>query len=88
MLANILAFLFVFLPPVYYSESMLVDVGGIDLSWISYLLPTTNAAAIIRFDTGLTPWDGGAYMLHWLFMFITVAIFSVLVVRKARWREP
>ena len=88
IVANLLSFLFVFLPPVYYSESMLTNVGGMDLSWIAYTLPTTNAAAIIRYATGLTPWDSQAYMLHWLFMFITVGIFSLLVVKKARWREP
>ncbi|MCK5396711.1 MAG: ABC transporter permease [Thermoplasmata archaeon] len=90
IVANLLSFLFVFLPPVYYSESMLtnVDGAGLDLSWIAYTLPTTNAAAIIRYATGLTPWDGHAYFLHWLFMFITVGIFAVLIVRKARWREP
>lgn len=88
IVANLLSFLFVFLPPVYYSESMLADVGGMDLTWIAYTLPTTNAAAIIRYATDLTPMDPQAYMLHWLFMFITVGIFALLVVRKARWREP
>ena len=88
IVANLLSFLFVFLPPVYYSESMLENVNGMDLSWIAYTLPTTNAAAIIRYATELTPMDSQAYMLHWLFMFITVGIFAILVVRKARWREP
>ena len=89
IVANLLSFLFVFLPPVYYSESMLADVGGMDLTWIAFTLPTTNAAAIIRYATGITtPFDAEAYMLHWLFMFITVGIFAILVVRKARWREP
>ena len=88
IVANLLSFLFVFLPPVYYSESMLENVGGMNLTWIAYTLPTTNAAAIIRYATGLTAWNGEAYMLHWLFMFITVGIFAILVVRKARWREP
>jgi len=88
IIANLLSFLFVFLPPVYYSESRLADIGGFDLTWIAYTLPTTNAAAIIRYATGLTPWNGGAYFLHWLFMFIIVGIFGVLIVKKARWREP
>lgn len=83
ILANILSFVFVFLPPVYYSEKMLGD-----LSWVAFLLPTSNAAAIIRYATGITDWDSTAYMLHWVFMFLTVAIFSILVVKKARWREP
>jgi ABC-2 type transport system permease protein len=85
IIANILSFGFVFLPPVYYSESML---GG--LSWVVYLLPTSNAAAIIRYYTGAggTMWDGGAVMLHWFILLVTVVAFSLLVTWKARWREP
>ncbi len=83
VIANLLSFLFVFLPPVYYSEQML---GG--NSWIAYLLPTSNAAAIMRYSTGLTEWDPSAYALHWLFLVLTVVIFAILVVTKARWREP
>ena len=82
IMANLLAFVFVFLPPVYYSEELLGD-----LSWIAYLFPTSNAAAIVRYSTGLTAWDSGAYMLHWMALILTVLIFSVLVVKKARWRE-
>ncbi len=88
VLANLLSMLFVFLPPVYYSEKMLVDVGGYDLSWVAYLLPTTNSAAIIRYSTGLTTWDASAFMLHWVALIIIVVLFSVLVITKARWREP
>ncbi len=86
ILANILSFVFVFLPPVYYSEQMLGK-----LSWISYLLPTSNAAAIIRHYTGLT--DPSALYptsvaLHWLILVFTVIMFSVIVVKKSQWREP
>ncbi|MCK5310366.1 MAG: ABC transporter permease [Thermoplasmata archaeon] len=88
VLANLLSFLFVFLPPVYYSEKMLTDINGMDLSWIAYILPTTNAAALIRYATEITPWDADAVMLHWLALIGTVIIFSILVVKKARWREP
>ena len=83
IIANILSFGFVFLPPVYYSETML---GG--LSWIVYIFPTSNAAAIIRYSTGLTAWNPTAFMLHWIMMLVTVVAFSALVVWKARWREP
>ena len=88
VLANLLSLLFVFLPPVYYSEKMLVNVGGYDLSWIAYLLPTTNSAAIIRYSTGLTAWDANAFMLHWVALVMIVVVFTILVVTKARWREP
>jgi len=87
IVANILSFGFVFLPPVYYSETMLTNLGGFDFSWIVYLFPTSNAAAIIRYSTGLTEWDSMTYMLHWLVMIITVVVFSLLVVKKSRWRE-
>lgn len=87
IVANLLSFGFVFLPPVYYSESMLTDLGGFDLSWIAYLFPTSNAAAIIRYSAGLTEWNSTAYMLHWVIMAITVALFSILVVKKSKWRE-
>ncbi len=88
VLANLLSMGFVFLPPVYYSEEMLVNIGGFDLSWVVYLLPTTNSAAIIRYATGLTEWNASAFMLHWIALVIILILFSVLVITKARWREP
>jgi ABC-type multidrug transport system permease subunit len=88
IVANILSFGFVFLPPVYYSEAMLTNVSGMDISWLVYLFPTSNAAAIIRYSTDLTAWNATAFMFHWLILALTVVIFSVLVVKKARWREP
>jgi ABC-2 type transport system permease protein len=83
IIANLLAFVFVFMPPVYYSEELL---GG--FSWISYLFPTSNAAAIIRYSTGMTSWDPTAYLMHWLALVVIVIVFAVLVVKKSRWREP
>ncbi|MFO7619156.1 MAG: ABC transporter permease [Thermoplasmata archaeon] len=83
ILANILSFGFVFLPPVYYSESMLGD-----FSWAVFILPTSNAAAIIRYSTGLTDPNPTAFMLHWIMLMVTVVAFSALVIWKARWREP
>ncbi len=88
IVANILSFGFVFLPPVYYSETMLTNLGGMDLSWISYVFPTSNAAAIIRYSTELTEWDSTAFILHWAVLALTVVAFSLLVMKKARWREP
>jgi ABC-2 type transport system permease protein len=88
IVANILSFGFVFLPPVYYSETMLANLGGMDLSWISYIFPTSNAAAIIRYSTELTEWNSTAFILHWAVLALTVIVFSLLVMKKARWREP
>ncbi|KYK26619.1 MAG: hypothetical protein AYK23_02795 [Candidatus Proteinoplasmatales archaeon SG8-5] len=83
--ANLLSFLFVFLPPVYYPKEMLSQYG---MSWIAYLLPTSNAAEIIRYLTEQTAWDQTSYMYHWIALVVTVIIFAILVVKKARWREP
>ncbi len=88
IVANILSFGFVFLPPVYDSETMLTNLGGIDMSWIVYLFPTSNAAAIIRYATDLTAWNATAFILHWVILIATVAVFSLLVIWKAQWREP
>ena len=82
VLANLLSMGFVFLPPVYYSETMLENIGGYDLSWVVYLLPTTNSAAIIRYSTGLTEWDPSAFMLHWVALVFILILFSVLVMNN------
>ncbi|MEW5937323.1 MAG: hypothetical protein AB1665_05860 [Candidatus Thermoplasmatota archaeon] len=82
LIANILAFGFVFLPPVYYSETMLGPYA-----WVGYLLPTSNAAAVIRYVTGINPMNPGALAAHWLVIAMMAVAFSALAVAKARWRE-
>jgi len=82
VVANILSFAFVFLPPVYYPEQFMGTY-----SWVSYIFPTSNAAAIIRYSTGVTPMDASALALHWIVLLITVAVFAALVIKKSRWRE-
>jgi ABC-type multidrug transport system permease subunit len=82
VVANILSFAFVFLPPVYYPELFMGSY-----SWVSYIFPTSNAAAIIRYSTGVVPMNVNALALHWIVLIITVAAFAVLVIKKSRWRE-
>jgi ABC-type multidrug transport system permease subunit len=82
VVANILSFAFVFLPPVYYPEQFMGSYA-----WISYIMPTSNAAAIIRYSTGVVPMDVGALALHWIVLLVTVVIFGLLVIKKSRWRE-
>lgn len=82
VIANILSFAFVFLPPVYYPELFL----GVH-SWLSFIFPTSNAAAIIRYSTGVVPMDATALALHWIILLITVVVFALLVIKKSRWRE-
>jgi ABC-type multidrug transport system permease subunit len=81
-LANILGIGLVFIPPVYYPAEMLGSLG-----WVSYLIPTSNAAALIRGYTGLTSTSMESTMIRWLILAATTVIFTVLTALKARWRE-
>lgn len=82
LISNILALGFVFLPPVYYSETMLGSYA-----WVAYLLPTSNAAAVIRYATGINRMDPMAFAAHWIAIAVLAAAFGALAVAKARWRE-
>ena len=81
-LSTLLGFLFVFIPPVFYPETMLGD-----LDWISVLIPTSNVAGLIRAYMGLMPLSGEVIIVRWLILIITTIIFIVLTSLKARWRE-
>jgi len=81
-LSTLLGFLFVFIPPVFYPETMLGD-----LSWISMLIPTSNVASLIRAYMGLLPLSAEAVIVRWLILIITTVVFVALTSLKARWRE-
>jgi ABC-type multidrug transport system permease subunit len=81
-LSTLLGLGLIFIPPVYYSEEMLGS-----LSWISALIPTSNAAGLIRAYMGLLPLSAQIIMVRWLILIITTVVFVVLTSVKARWRE-
>jgi ABC-type multidrug transport system permease subunit len=81
-LSTLLGFGFIFIPPVYYSETMLGS-----LSWISVLIPTSNVAGLIRAYMGLLPLSAETIIIRWLILFATTIMFVVLTSLKARWRE-
>lgn len=81
-LSNILSIAMVFIPPVFYPEEMLGN-----LSWIAILLPTSNAAGIMRAHTGFASMTLNILLLRWLVFIISTVIFIALTVLKARWRE-
>jgi len=82
-LSTLMGFLFVFIPPVFYSETMLGN-----LSWISILIPTSNVAGLVRVYMGLLPLPTETVIIRWLILIITTAVFITLTSVKARWREP
>jgi len=81
-MSTLLGFLFVFIPPVFYSEAMLGN-----LSWISALIPTSNVAGLIRAYMGLLPLSSETIIVRWLTLIVTTIVFVGLTSAKARWRE-
>jgi len=80
--SNILGIGLVFLPPVYYPETMLGN-----LSWISLVFPTSNAAGLIRAYLGLSVLSPENLIIRWLVLIVMTTVFIVLTSVKARWRE-
>jgi len=81
-LSNLLGLGLIFIPPVYYTETML---GG--LSWISVIIPTSNAAGLIRYYFGLLPLTQETVVIRWLVLIVATVAFIVLTSVKAKWRE-
>jgi ABC-type multidrug transport system permease subunit len=81
-ISNLLGLGLIFIPPVYYTETLLGS-----LSWISVILPTSNAAGLIRYYFGLLPLTQEAVLIRWLILIVTTAAFVVLTSAKAKWRE-
>ena len=80
--ANILGIGLVFIPPVYYPAEMLGS-----LSWVSYVIPTSNVAELIRGYVGLAPLSADTALLRWLILIATTIGFTALTALKAKWRE-
>jgi ABC-type multidrug transport system permease subunit len=81
-LSTLLGFIFVFVPPVYYPETMLGN-----LSWISLLIPTSNVTGLIKTYVGLMPLSSETILVRWLILIVTTVVFVGLTSLKARWRE-
>jgi hypothetical protein len=81
-LSNLLGIGIIFIPPVYYPETLLGN-----LSWISVLIPTSNVAGLIRAYMGLMPLSPETIMIRWLILIVTTVVFVTMTSLKARWRE-
>ncbi|HKZ93739.1 MAG TPA: ABC transporter permease [Candidatus Bathyarchaeia archaeon] len=81
-ISNILGIGLIFVPPVYYPETMLGS-----FSWISAVFPTSNAAGLIRVYLGLSEMPPTMIIIRWLILLSTTIVFIVLTSLKARWRE-
>jgi ABC-type multidrug transport system permease subunit len=81
-LSNLLGLGLIFIPPVYYPETLLGS-----LSWISVALPTSNVAGLIRYYMGLLPLSQEALIIRWLVLGVTTVVFIILTSLKSKWRE-
>ncbi|HYB68738.1 MAG TPA: ABC transporter permease [Candidatus Acidoferrales bacterium] len=80
--SNILGILFIFLPPVFYSE----QVWG-SYHWLAIIFPTSNAAGLIKSYAGIALLTSEVVLLRWLVLIITTVVSLLLVALKSRWRE-
>jgi hypothetical protein len=81
-LSNLLGIGLIFIPPVYYSE---VQLGG--LSWISIIIPTSNAAGLIRSYMRLLPMSTEMMIVRWAVLITMTAAFVTFTSIKSKWRE-
>jgi ABC-type multidrug transport system permease subunit len=81
-LANLLGIGFIFIPPVYFSE---VQLGS--LSWVSIIVPTSNAAGLMRSYMGLLSLSAETVAIRWIVLIMMTVAFIVLTSMKSRWRE-
>jgi ABC-type multidrug transport system permease subunit len=81
-ISNLLGLGLIFIPPVYYTETLL---GG--LSWVSVVIPTSNAAGLVRYYFGLLPLTQETLIIRWLILIVTTAVFVTLTSVKTKWRE-
>ncbi|HEU0077125.1 MAG TPA: ABC transporter permease [Longimicrobiaceae bacterium] len=81
--ANLAGMLLTVLPPVYYPLEM-VSAGW---RWLPLLLPTTNAAALLRITGGISEGTTSALVLHSAILGAYALGCGALVFWKIRWRE-
>lgn len=81
--ANIVGLVFTVIPPVYYPLSML----PVPWQWVAMIVPTTNAAQLIRLAAGVAETTPAMAALHWLLLTAWVAAAGITVSRTSRWQE-
>jgi ABC-type multidrug transport system permease subunit len=82
-LVALLGALIGYLPPVYYRLSRLPQF----FQWVSYLVPTTHTAQIMRNAMNLIELDRGAVLFHWAALAAFGVLFAILTISRAQWRE-
>jgi ABC-2 type transport system permease protein len=73
-----------FLPPVYYPLSRLPAF----LQPIAVLIPTTDAAQLVKYYFGLLPLPELDVQIFWLYLVAFAIVSAVIAVRRANWVDP
>lgn len=81
--ANLMGLLLTVLPPVYYPLEMVPE----GWRWLPLLLPTTNAAALLRIAGGMSTATAAAVALHWAVLAAYALGLGFLVFWKVRWQD-
>ncbi len=81
--AGLVSTLFTTLPPVYYPITYI----PLPFRYLAYLSPTTYAAEIAQYSTGLLQIPESMFALDWLVLFAVTAVLAWVAVKKAHWRE-
>ncbi len=73
-----------FLPPVYYPLSRLPSY----LQPLALLVPTTEAAQLVKYYFGLLPLSAFDIQISWLYLAAFAGVAAFLAVRRANWVDP
>jgi ABC-2 type transport system permease protein len=73
-----------FLPPVYYPLSRLPGF----LQPLALLIPTTDAAQLVKYYFGLLPLSVLSIEINWVYLAAFAAIAAILAIRKSNWVDP
>jgi ABC-2 type transport system permease protein len=84
VIANLLGMLFTVLPPVYYPLKYVPGAW----QWLPMVLPTTNAAQLVRIAGGVAESTPLMMAVHWTILLGFALVCTVVTVRKAQWRRP
>jgi len=83
-LAPILSIILGFLPPVYYPLSRLPDY----LQPLAMLVPTTDAAQLVKYYFGLLPFSALNVEISWIILGVFAAATALVAVKRANWVDP
>jgi ABC-2 type transport system permease protein len=73
-----------FLPPVYYPLSRLPDF----LQPFALLIPTTDAAQLVKYYFGLLPLSALSVQINWIYLAAFATVSAFLAIRRANWVDP